>query len=408
MPAKPAIIDRYLAGQMLPYFAISIVVFTLIFLTHQLLDITDFIVNYHISLIQVLLMLLYSLPYFLELVIPIATMMAVLLVFLRMSGDNEILALRSGGVSVYRLLYPVAWFCLAAGLLTAFISMWALPHSRMAFEKMAYQAATTSPEIGIRERQFNTDFKDMTLYVGGYDKSGQRLTDIFIEDHQTVDTSVTISAPAGNIIFDRDNNIFRLILRDGVINQAGLADKRLHSISFKRYEVNLDIGQSGGNQESRHKDKKEMTLAELRDHIRSMDQKDSSYYPALLTWHKKFAIPFACLALGLLAVPLGLQSKNARASSGIGLSLLCFLAYYLMLSAGEILGESGRLPPIVGTWLPNLVMAGLGLALLIATAGGQSLKDFFIKPDRRLSHRPDGKDKHSSPASPDPDDQKSG
>ncbi|MFP4445501.1 MAG: LPS export ABC transporter permease LptF [Desulfosudaceae bacterium] len=403
MPIRPTIIDRYIITQLMPYFAVSIFVFTLIFLTHQLLDITDLIVNYHVGLIPVLLLLLYSLPYFLELVVPIATMMAVLLVFLRLSGDNEILALRSGGVSVYRLLTPVLVFCLVTALLTAFIGIWALPRSRLAFEQMAYQAATKSPQVGIQERKFNTDFADLTLYVGNHDEATNRLSDIFIEDHQTVDTSVTICAPSGDIIVDRANRIFRLVLHDGIINQAEPATKRLHSIRFQRYEVNLDLGQSPGKKKSGDKDDTEMTLGELRTHIRTMTVRDSHYYSALLTWHKKFSIPFACLALGLLAVPLGLQSRNARASSGIGLSLLCFLAYYLMLSAGEILGESGRLPPVAGTWLPNLVMTALAVALLVMTAGGHTVSDLWPKTGRRRSVPAGGPD-DTNPDLPQPDE----
>src|SRR6056297_1458259 len=159
---KPTLIDRYLLLQFIPYFAVSMIAFTLIFLTHQLLDITNYIVNYHIDVVSVLLMLLYSLPYFLKLVIPIATMMAVLLVFIRLSADNEILALRSSGFSLWRLFYPVFGFCLACALITAFISIWAMPRGRMAFKRVSYRAISASPEIGIKERQFNNAFQNVT------------------------------------------------------------------------------------------------------------------------------------------------------------------------------------------------------------------------------------------------------
>ena len=106
------IINRYLLKEMMPPFVINLAFFTFIFLMTKILEITNLIVNYRVSLLNVLLMLIYSMPFFLEFIIPMSVMMAVLLTFLRMSGDNEIIALKSGGMSMYGLLPPVLLFCL--------------------------------------------------------------------------------------------------------------------------------------------------------------------------------------------------------------------------------------------------------------------------------------------------------
>ena len=101
------IIDRYLFREMAAPFVISLFFFTFVFLMARILDITNLIVNYHIRLVHVLLLFVYSIPYFMVFVVPMSTMMAVLLTFLRLSGDNEILALKSAGTSLYRMLPPV-------------------------------------------------------------------------------------------------------------------------------------------------------------------------------------------------------------------------------------------------------------------------------------------------------------
>ncbi len=111
-----------------------------------------------------------------------------------------------------------------------------------------------------------------------------------------------------------------------------------------------------------------MNLVELRQHIQSFSKKDVRYFTALIEFHKKFSIAFACFALGILAVPLGIQSQSAKRSFGLGLGLFFFLLYYLMLSAGWVFGETGVYPPVIGMWLPNVVMGGLGLFLLDRTA----------------------------------------
>ena len=81
----------------------------------------------------------------------------------------------------------------------------------------------------------------------------------------------------------------------------------------------------------------------------------------------------ACLALGLLAVPLGFQTTPNRRSYGLSLGLGFFVFYYLLLSAGWGFGESGNYPPAIGMWLPNLVVGGLGIFLLYRTGEEQPL-----------------------------------
>ena len=179
---KPTAIDRYIMAELVPVFGVSLAVFTLVFLTHQLLDITNFIVNYGTGLGVVMLMLVYSTPYFLVYVIPISTMMAVLLTFLRMSGDNEIVALKSSGVSLYRLSCPVMGFCVAACLLTLLMTVWGLPRGKVAFKQLAYTVVTSNPNLGIEDREFNTLLDGITLYVGQFDKKKRVLSDVFIED----------------------------------------------------------------------------------------------------------------------------------------------------------------------------------------------------------------------------------
>jgi len=381
MTIKPAFIDRYIISQCLPYFGISVAVFTFIFLTHQLLDIMDFIVNYNIGIKPMLLMVGYSIPYFLVFIIPIATMLAVLLAFLQMSGDNEIVALKSSGVSVYRLLYPVLTFCICTCLLTAFMTIWALPRGKTAFKELAINIVTSCPDLGIEERKFNNNFKNMTLFVGEFDKKNRILADVFIEDRSGMQTDkkrknkspITIYSPTGTFLFDNNSGIFRLKLHNGVINQITPSDRSISNTRFNTYEVNLNLQQTGTGF-STQKDEKEMVFSELVQFVQDSRKKDERYISALLELYKKFSLPFACIALGVLALPLGVQARGRKATSGIGLSMGFFLIYYLLLSAGEILGESGRISPLLGMWMPDIVLGGLGIYLVTRVANDRSFK----------------------------------
>lgn len=121
------VIYKYLFKEMLAPFFINVIFFAFVFLLTRILDITNMIVNYKIAVSDVLLIILYSMPHFLIFVIPISVMMTTLLTFLRLSGDNEIIALKAGGVSLYELLPPVFMFCLVGCLLTAGMTVYGSP-----------------------------------------------------------------------------------------------------------------------------------------------------------------------------------------------------------------------------------------------------------------------------------------
>jgi lipopolysaccharide export system permease protein len=118
-----------------------------------------------------------------------------------------------------------------------------------------------------------------------------------------------------------------------------------------------------------------MNLTELGRYIREHRQaRDAGYFNALMRYHKMFSIPFACLALGFLAMPLGMQAKRASRSYGLVLGVAFFLAYYLLLSAGSVFGESGRIPPIAAVWMPNLVTVVVGVFLFVRMARERPLR----------------------------------
>ncbi len=373
-----SIIYKYIFKEMIPPFVINLLFFNFIFLLTKILDITNMIVNYRISLFDVMLLLIYSMPHFLEFVIPMSVMTTVLLTFFRLSSDNEIVALKAGGVSIYKLLPPVLLFCLIGCMLTGFMTIYGLPWGRLSFKKLTYEVALSNVNIGMKERTFNDNFEGVMLYMNKIDLKNKALIDIFIEDQRTRNIISTIVAPRGEMYSEPDKLLFHLRLHNGTINQVDIENKTVHSITFDTYDINLDLKKSVTTKKGR-KDEKEMNIVELNKYLKDTVNKDAKYYAALIEFHRKFSIPFACFALGLLGVPLGVQSKSAKRAFGLGFGLIFFLLYYLMLSAGWVFGEAGVYPPLIGMWMPNIVIGGIGLYLFVRTANDRPVMiDSFL------------------------------
>lgn len=367
------ILGRYIFLEMLAPFAITVAVLMFIFLMTLILDITNMIVNYQISMFDIFWMIVYSMPHFLVFIIPMAVMMSVMLGFLRFSGDNEIIALKASGVSLYGLLPSVVLFCVLGCLLTAGMTIYGTPWGQTQLKKLTVEVVSSNLDLGIRERTFNDRFKNVMLYINEIDIRNKTLVDVFIEDRRNPEIISTVVAPSGRLFSDLENRTFHMKLFNGTVSQVDINTNSAHSINFSTYDVSLNVEKALAAASQGSKDEQEMSLGELRAYLRTTQQRDDQYWISLMEYHKKFSIPFSAISLGILAVPLGLRSRTKRKSFGAGLGLLFFLFYYILLSTGLVFGEAGMYPPLIGMWVPNVVLGGLGIYMLIRTAKEKTL-----------------------------------
>lgn len=359
-----SVVSRYIFRELLAPFTLSVMFLLFVFLMTTLLRVTDLVVNYHVGLTTVARMILFSIPAFMEFILPMSTMIAVLLTLLKMSNDNEIIALKAGGIGIYRLMPPILLFCVLSFSATFFMAMVGLPWGRLSVQNLMADLKTSSYAALLKERTFNDKFQGMMVYINKSDPKNNALIDVFIEDRNHRDVAITITAPRGQLMDSPANDTFHLRLFDGFINHVRLKDKSSHAIRFGTYDVRLNLKTAFQAAAETFKDEKSMSFSELKAFLERTTDKNNFYYEVLIEFHKKFSLPFACIALGLLAAPLGIQTKFVKQSSGIGLGLLFFILYYLVLSAGWVFGEAGHYPPVIGMWLPNVLFGGLGLYLL--------------------------------------------
>lgn len=390
------ILNRYILAELFGPFIVCVLFLTFIFLMKLILEITNFIVNYGVGIGAVIRMLMYNIPYFLQFIMPMSVMMAILLTFLRFSTDNEVVALKSCGFSSYRFLPPVMVFCGMGCILTGLMTIYGLPWGKLSLKRLTYEIVISHMDIGIKERAFNDSFTDVMLYVNKIDLKKRRFRDVFIEDQRNKDIAITIVAPIAHMYSDPENLTFRIHLQNGTIHRINLNDKTMqHSGRFKTYDLNLDLKRSlpgYASTEQPPKGKEEMSLSELTSYLSQKESdKDEKYWAALLKFHEKFSLPAACFALGLLGLPLGLQSRSDKRSTGVLLSLFLFLIYYILLLVGWSLGETGDYPPVIGMWIPNVIMGGLGIFLIIRVANDRPVQlDIMIRLKmmlRRFSRR---------------------
>ncbi len=371
------ILNRYIFRELLSPFCITLTFLTFIFLMTRIPDITNMVMNYNTGILSVFLLILYSLPRFLEFTLPMSVMISVLLIIMRISNDNEITALKSAGISLYKLLPPVLLFSILGTLLTLWITLWGVPWGKFSFSTKGAELARATINVALKERQFNNIFDGVMIYVTSIDVKSFRLSDIFIEDIRN-SKNVNITLASEGMLISRDDGLYTLHLIDGLINQVDLESGTVNAMIFDTYDVNFDTNSLNLDIRNKKKDFDEMYLDELMHFIRKGEGGEKLLSSARMELHEKFSIPFACIALGLLSIPVGAHSVASRRSSGFGMGVTFFLLYYLLLAAGWSAGETGYYSPVIGMWLPDVVMGSIALYLLSRVANEKSMTIPFL------------------------------
>ncbi|HTU02962.1 MAG TPA: LPS export ABC transporter permease LptF [Candidatus Sulfotelmatobacter sp.] len=360
------LLDRAIVKEMGLAFSMGLMVFTFVLLTNKILRLVELIVNKGVGIFTVLKLFLYILPYSLIVTVPMSVLLATLAVFTRMAADGEVLALRGAGLSLSRLTRPALLFGAAASLLTFSITIWILPFSNQAFKNLIFEMTRRQVSVGIQEGIFNSLFDGLTLYVEHLDPHTNQMQGVFLVDSRNPDERRVIVAREGSFTSDPQQLRLGLNLSQGTIHlsaaeQAG----RYRLLSFATYALTLDAGRGFADPMQRPLGEQELTLGELRQRAALLRNRGENYHPPLVEFHKKLAIPISCVLFAILGVPLGSRIRRGGRGFSLAISVAAALGYYLLIVAGQGLGDRGILPEMLAMWVPNLMAALAGAILLV-------------------------------------------
>jgi len=232
----PLTLYRYLAREVLATFSLGVVIFTGVLLMSRMLKLADMVVSKGVPLTDILLMITYLIPNFALITIPMSLLLAVLLVFSRLSGDSEIIAIKASGVSLYGLLPPILAIATAAYALTALTAVYALPKGHTAFKELLRKSVKERLSLNLKEQVFNSDIPGLLVYINQNDNKTGILSGVMIQDERNTKEVSTIFAETGSISMNENNNALHLHLTDGSIHQPRTKDFYL-LLNFNKYDL---------------------------------------------------------------------------------------------------------------------------------------------------------------------------
>jgi len=363
------IVHRYILQEIsIPLFMI-LCVLTFVLLMGRILQLMDLMINKGVAVADIGKLILYLMPSFLTITIPVSLLISILIALGRLSRDNEIIVLKSSGLSLYQLLPPIVFVSLCAFIITAVTGFFLVPYGNFATKNLLFGMARQKASIGVKERVFNGDFAGLVLYAEELPSQGDFMRGVFISDTRTLKEPATIIARRGYFVSDPDSMVVTLRLQDGSMHTVDGDAGTYKKVDFTSYDINLDLSTSiGGGSGEIMKDSKEMSLTELISESRTPGLKETALKEIIIELHKKFTLPFACIVFGIIGVPLGISKHRSGKSRGFVIGLMVIMIYYVLQIGGEALGETGMLPPAAGAWISNILVGAVGIYLLITAA----------------------------------------
>jgi lipopolysaccharide export system permease protein len=357
---RPKLLHRTLFREQVQIFGLVLGSILGLALIVRLLQFGDRFLSQSLTLLDIGRLLLYLSPTFLFLLIPLACMLSIFLTFLRMSTDRELIALKSGGISIYQVLPTSLLLCALCTAAGYWISLVGLGWGMENFYRSAFELARSKTQVMFQPGVFNKDIPGMTVYAQRIEPKTGEMRSIFIQDRTRPDASAIIVASRGAIGSDARNFQMLFTLEDGRLYREH--SDEVSVLGFEEYILKLDLSKLLGLTERRISKPGEMTWARLREHTGEVRQNHGAFIAAVTEQHKRILLPFSSLILGLLALPLAFAFQGMRRHFGIVIALSIFFAYFTIFSLGTSLGSAGVAGPFFVLWLPNIVLLGLGAA----------------------------------------------
>ncbi len=382
------------------------------------------ILSKNVPLKEVALLIIYVLPQVVALAFPFATLVSALMALGRLSSDNELIAMQTGGIPRGRIFIPMLFIGLILSVTSFIINDYFLPLGNINFNRLYRKLIYSNPELELESNAIKK-YQDRIIITG--EVKDTNIDNILIIDRTegTPDQRIITASEASLIDDESENENFK-----GGIISLNLKDVESHSVDLKKkgvfdhavasamtynillkdlslalfnptaremssYDVHRDIQDQKSNLENlREKQtaktaiKKisfiqqyhqfaravgegvsiERAVGELQQDLISLNQEEDKRITSRtlqitqIEFFKKFSIPFACLIFVVFAFPVGLLTRKSGRTVGFGIGLLVSILYWGLLIAFHTIGQQqSNFPPFLAMWLPNIIILLLGM-----------------------------------------------
>ena len=360
-------LDIYLLRQFFTILAMAILGFVSVFVIVDLIENIDKFIDNSVPLKVIVLFYYYTLPWFFSIGLPMATLIATVFSIGLMAKRNEWTAMKSSGISLYRIAIPL----ILAGVLLSFIS----------YELDNNLVTKGNEKVSeIEKKHMRRKARKNTF------RTNKILHDVLLQKHETTHISLAKYSING---MDADNATI-ITLENGFLSKRIDARKMFWNDSlslwnssnysirhFDENGVEIDVIISPGDTlinanfipddiTQRFKSPDEMNYDELTERIALLKENGVKTIRWEVARYNKISFSLTSLIVILFGLPLAVSKQKGGLAFAAGMSVFVIFAYYAFIKFGQSLGYKEVLDPFISAWIGNVIFAIGGLILLFS------------------------------------------
>ena len=360
------LIDRFISRELFVNVAFAIAVLSLVLVVGNIFrKLLPLLVNHDVPMEYLITFIAYVLPFSLIFTIPWGLLTAILLVYGRLSADNELIALRANGVSVTRVSVPLAGIAIGCTVICLWLNVQVAPAAQEKLRSTIFDLATRNPMALFGSDQVIDQFPGRRIYVGK--KEGNKLQNIIVfqmDDRTSLPIRVT-HARTGMLETDLPNKRLLLHLYNARYQERDAREpynlnKMRDGISLAEGTLPISLDELY-EKEKKRPSRSALSLSQLLDQLKSGPKKERSATRTEL--NKRFSFPFSCVAFALIGVPLGITTHRRETSVGFAVGLIVAIFYFLFIIIADTMRANAKIHPELLVWFPNVLFIFLGFIL---------------------------------------------
>ncbi|NBW40162.1 LPS export ABC transporter permease LptG [bacterium] len=359
--AEMNIITRYIYHQVIRNLALSVFIFSALFLFVDFFDRIDSILERESSFGTMLSYFSLKLPYFLLMTLPISMLVAALFTIGLLTRSSELTAMRASGFTLFSLSRPIFVVGLGVSLFSFLLSETVIPYSQRRVHEMWNVDIKQRDQDGHYDRRRfwfreGDDFYSISLF----DSRENALLDLSI-----------LSLDSSFLMRRRRDAHKAVYLSDSLgWNMSGVVEKSFDSQGMSNkldfQSLPLPISASPKKFYITKTDPATMSYRELKEFIQEQERNGLSTTSYLGDLYSKLAFPFINLIVPLLVIPFAVGSSRTKSLAGAALAaVITGFSYHIIHSLAIALSRAELWPPLLSAWAANIVLSAVGLVLFL-------------------------------------------
>jgi len=344
------LLDKYLIKQFLQTVFFGLAAFTLIFVVIDMMENLDDFIDQNVPFLIILQYYLYFTPEIIRLITPVAVLFAGLFTTGKMANLNEITAIKSSGISMYRFMAPIVIVTVLISIFSVWFGGYLVPGAN----KLKMEIEVNRLKKGLTFAGSNYFFQDSPnriINISYFDNNQLSAMRVSIQEfHPKHPTKITRRIDATRLTFDTLSSTWTAV--DGMDRVFQDTTESLEYFDAKKIpEINF----RPGDLEFKQKRPEQMNLSELNRLINDQIKAGMDPKSMIIDFHSRFAFALASLVSILFGLPISANKRKSGLALQFGINILITFIYLGLMKIFEAFGKNGAMHPILTAYIVNIV-----------------------------------------------------